>query len=317
MSLIVRIEEVTFAVNTEKGSSKQALGLALHGLIDGARQDGWNFLIATSGHAYVQFSKDPGDQSILVEAVSNTYLPEDKQLTWGGIYSLHSFGFEDPDTEVTPEQARTTFTAGEIARGSIRKSPNYFRYFDCATPLNIEVLAAIAVEVLSAVYGAAPDGELKLELSLGVGTSDIAKPKPGMTLTSFVNGSGGLVFTSLRLFQELEAVRLARTWGEFRSVTSPETQAALETGNPSHNDNDVFRLEECEAYNNGSWPGLEQQMLSWVPEDIRLAFGRLEFRALGEASVSPEKAAAITDALRRRGYRFVPQSSEVSRAGLA
>ncbi len=304
-------------MKSDNDDSKRALVLALQGLIEGVRQDGWNYLIATSGHAYVQFSRDPGDQSILVEATADAFLPEDKKLSWGGVYSLHSFGFEDPNTEIKTETARNAVTAAEIERGSIHKSVNYFRYFDCSTPDDIDSLAATAVEVLSAAYGVAPERELKLELSLGVGTSPIAEPKPGMTLTSFANESGGLVFTSLCYWEEVEAVKRARTWGELRSVASPETELSLGAHIALHHDDDTFQLEECESYRNGNWPALEHRMLRWMPAEIQVAFGRLEFREPGEATVSPNKATAIKDELGRRGYRFAAGSSEGGRTAPA
>jgi hypothetical protein len=46
-----------------------ANGLQL--LIDGVRPRGNNHLIVSTGHAYLQFSRDWGDVSMLTEAVSN------------------------------------------------------------------------------------------------------------------------------------------------------------------------------------------------------------------------------------------------------
>jgi hypothetical protein len=153
----------------QQGNATRAIAGALQELIDGVRPQGWNYLIVTSGHAYVQFSRDWGEQSMLVEAVSNFYLDKNRQLNSAAVQALRGMAFEDPDREVTPAQCRTSETADEVQRGSPRRSTNFFRYFEINAPGSVAALASLTVTVLESVYGTQPARSLKLELSLGVG----------------------------------------------------------------------------------------------------------------------------------------------------
>src|SRR5690349_1425807 len=92
-------------------------------LIDGVRPQGSNYLIVSSGHAYLQFARDRGDVSMQAEAVSNFYLAKDRQLDETAIETLHSMGFEDPGVEISAGQCRSATTAIEIAGGAPARSP--------------------------------------------------------------------------------------------------------------------------------------------------------------------------------------------------
>src|SRR5687768_9281554 len=140
---------------------------ALQMLIDGVRPEGNHYLIVSSGHAYLQFSRDWGDVSMLTEAVSNYYRPDDRQLDQAAIEILHDMGFEDPGVEISPSHCRTTTTATEVTGGAPARSPNYFCYFDVSRPDKVAALAELVVEALSAIYGEDPQVRLKLQLVLG------------------------------------------------------------------------------------------------------------------------------------------------------
>jgi hypothetical protein len=149
---------------------------ALQQLIDGVRPQGNNYLIVSSGDAYLQFSRNWGDVSMLTEAVSNYYRPDDRQLDQAAIEILHDMGFEDPGVEISPSRCCTAQTAIEIAGGAPARSPNYFRYFDVSTPDKVAALAELVVEALSAVYGEDPAMRLDLQLRMGIATPTVAAP---------------------------------------------------------------------------------------------------------------------------------------------
>jgi len=160
---------------TPKDATMVIVG-ALQQLIDSVRPEGLNYLIVSSGHAYLQFARDWGDVSMLTEAVSNFYLAKDKQLDEAAIASLHKLGFEDPGVKVSPDRCRTAQTALEVAGGAPARSPNYFCYFDVSTADKVAALASLVVEALSTVYGEDPAVGLKLRLSLGEVATTKAEP---------------------------------------------------------------------------------------------------------------------------------------------
>jgi len=161
-------------MNATSPSNVIANGLQM--LIDGVRPQGSNYLIVSSGHAYLQFSRDWGDVSMLAEAVSNTYLAPEHQLDEAAIASLHALGFEDPDIEVSPHNCHAAQTALEVGRGAPARSPNYLRYFDVSTPDKVAALADLVVAALSEVYGEDPASRLGLRFSLGYEVPTPAAP---------------------------------------------------------------------------------------------------------------------------------------------
>lgn len=70
----------------------KTIATALQMLIDG----GSNYLVVSSGHAYLQFMRNCCDDSMLTEAPSNTYLAPEWLLDEAAIATLHDLGFEDP-----------------------------------------------------------------------------------------------------------------------------------------------------------------------------------------------------------------------------
>src|SRR4051794_27538022 len=102
---------------TAQGTTR-IISVALQALIDGLRPEGSNYLIVSSGDAYLQFSGNRGDVSLLTEAVSNFYLVPGRQLDQAAVEGLHDMGFEDPTVEISPDRCRTAQTALEVAGGA-------------------------------------------------------------------------------------------------------------------------------------------------------------------------------------------------------
>src|SRR5438045_2977908 len=111
----------------------------------------------------------------------------------------------------------------------------------------------------------------------------------GQTRTRIVYGElgGELVFISQARAEELSAVRLAldesKTWGELLERLAACSQEAhqyiveyLGDGNEIAAD-DLFDSDQIGAIGDGDWPPWpKQEMLSWVPDEIRERFGQIE-----------------------------------------
>ncbi len=101
-----------------------------------------NFLIVSCGDAYVQFAAKRGDTQIYCEAVSNEYLPRNKQLSDHQIAQLQQLGFDtSSDTE------------------------NFSCTLAVADETSLASIAHFVVSILTDVYGCT-DAKLEFELNL-------------------------------------------------------------------------------------------------------------------------------------------------------
>lgn len=100
------------------------------------------------------------------------------------------------------------------------------------------------------------------------------------------------------------------TWGDFRRQTPPAAyaevvRAYLEEEIPLGDDDPLLLGSFSNAYTNGDYPAwLQQEMLSWFPEDITEKFGGTEEDSIfnGPFLLLPaERADEIADALRKEG----------------
>jgi|GEM_PF-260012 len=105
-----------------------------------------NYLVASVGDVYVQFSASRGEQQIYCEAVSNQFLPRNLQLSEDKISQLRGLGFEIG-----------------------RDSPNFSRTCYIVDSQELREIARTALSILSDVYGIPPSSMIQFELNLESG----------------------------------------------------------------------------------------------------------------------------------------------------
>jgi type III secretion system-like peptide-binding chaperone len=105
--------------------------------------DSSNFLIVSIGDAYVQFSAGKGDKDVYCEAVSNSYLPPTRLLTFEKASRIRAMGFEEPSD-----------------------GGNFSRTSDLSTREAAYELAKATCRIFSEVYDCSADSTFKYELVL-------------------------------------------------------------------------------------------------------------------------------------------------------
>ena len=101
------------------------------------------FLIVQAGDYYVQFMVLKGARNLIVDAVSNNYLPAKKQLGAEAGAALVGFGFESPKIDADNFTMPYVLTGGDD---------------------NFSYLAVLALAVLYDVYHVSEDAPLSFEL---------------------------------------------------------------------------------------------------------------------------------------------------------
>jgi hypothetical protein len=99
------------------------------------------FLVVSCGVAYVQFMPGDGSTGLYCEAVSNAYLPKDRQLNAAQMQQLAQWGF------------------------AIGDSDNYSATLQQSTPGSLEAIARLTEQILHEIYGVRPDAQLGFELN--------------------------------------------------------------------------------------------------------------------------------------------------------
>jgi hypothetical protein len=128
-------------------------------------------------------------------------------------------------------------------------------------------------------------------------------PQPHNTRLVYGELGGELVFIPQARADELSAVRLAlgesKTWGELLERLAACSAEAHEyitqyLGDDGAAADDPFNRDQIGAIGDGDWPPWPQQeMLGWVPDDIRERFGQIKVTIFnGEALVFTEDQAA-------------------------
>jgi hypothetical protein len=148
----------------------------------------------------------------------------------------------------------------------------------------------------------------------------VESPVPGSASqphnTRIVYGElgGHLVFIPQVRADELSAVRRAlgeaKTWGELLERLAACSVEAHEyisqyLGDDGAAADDAFDPGQIGAIGDGDWPPWpKQEMLAWVPDDIRERFGQIELTTFnGEALVFTEdQAAALVSAFEAKGF---------------
>jgi hypothetical protein len=117
----------------------------------------YNYLTVELDHAYIQFAYWGGRPWLLMEAVSNRFLPRERRLAPRGRRLLHCFGFESPGRPVLAALARHETTAEAITAGALARSPNYFRYARCDAAVMRRLIAELTLAIFRRVYRCRPD----------------------------------------------------------------------------------------------------------------------------------------------------------------
>lgn len=131
------------------------------------------------------------------------------------------------------------------------------------------------------------------------------------------------VFGGSAQIDELRAVyralAAAKTWGEFRQMIGPERaedlREMMDEDDPP--DSAAFSSEDIPGYGDGDWPEwLQQNMLSWVPEDVQERFGSVEAsRISGDALIIyAEKGEDVAAALEAQGFTCTRDDAAVREA---
>lgn len=131
------------ALSTEETWRQFQVRLAV--VLADLEEDDYLIIAAKKGNAYVQFAAQ-GVHGMRAEAVSNTYLDPDEQLSANKQTQILTYGWRVPTH--LPNSDRT-------ASGS----PNY--YMDAAAPVPYMALATLATETLLHVYGILHPGRLQ------------------------------------------------------------------------------------------------------------------------------------------------------------
>jgi hypothetical protein len=108
-----------------------------------AKARGDRFLIVSVGDVFVQFLALEGPDSLVVEAISNAYLPAGQQLGQAGIDALQGLGFERP----------------------LEVNFNFSMDYAVKSDADLDLAAVIALAALD-VYHCPEDAALSFELNL-------------------------------------------------------------------------------------------------------------------------------------------------------
>jgi len=138
-------------------------------------------------------------------------------------------------------------------------------------------------------------------------------PQPQNTRIVYGELGGQLVFIPQVRADELSAVRRAlgeaKTWGELLERLAACSAEAHEYITQHFGDdgsaNDPFDPDQIGAIGDGDWPPWpKQEMLAWVPDDIRERFGQIELTIFnGEALVFTEdQEASLVAAFEAKGF---------------
>jgi hypothetical protein len=108
-----------------------------------AKARGDRFLIVSAGDVFVQFLALEGPDSLVIEAISNYYLPADRQLGRAEIDALQGLGFELP----------------------LEENFNFSMDYTVTGDADLALAAAIALAALD-IYHCPEDAPLSFEINL-------------------------------------------------------------------------------------------------------------------------------------------------------
>lgn len=151
-------------------------------------------------------------------------------------------------------------------------------------------------------------------------------PQPRNARIVYGELGGQLIFIPQARADELSAVRLAladsKTWGELLESLAACSVEAHEyinqhLGDDGAADDDPFDPGQIGAIADGDWPPWpKQEMLAWVPDDIRERFGQIELTIFnGEALVFTEdQEASLVAAFEAKGFIVTRNDDLVAKA---
>ncbi|MEX2237333.1 MAG: hypothetical protein WEB00_07350, partial [Dehalococcoidia bacterium] len=130
-------------------------------------EDGENFLIIEAGEVFIQLASEFGDADYLWEAVGQTNLPQERQLSQEQERRLvKEYGFNMP------------------REGESSSSGNYWRNYTVATASDAADLGELIPQVMDVIYGADPKARVRVELIRGEDEGHL----PSLAITREVDG---------------------------------------------------------------------------------------------------------------------------------
>ncbi len=144
----------------------------------------------------------------------------------------------------------------------------------------------------------------------------------------YADYKGELIFLPEELALELAQIRAAldtsKTWGEFRANVPAHVYEEIMVGMKDDEDpealpqpENAFDANDIPGYEDGDWPVWPlQEMLNWMPKDIKRRFGKVVPSAVNGDSLElmSEKADEIVRVLESQGFRCTEDESLVIRA---